>query len=95
MPAWSPDASKLAVQAGAKKEPAHIWVVDVATGSGRKLAAHAEPYQDEVPAWFSDGKRIAFQSDRTGRMEIWVMNADGSGQRQVTKSTSSPLPVQR
>ena len=85
MPAWSPDGSQLAVQAGEKGEPAHIWVVDVATGAGRKLAAHAEAYQDEVPAWFPDGKRIAFQSDRTGRMEIWVMNADGSQPRQVTK----------
>jgi TolB protein len=85
MPAWSPDGAQLAVQAGTKNEPAHIWIVDVATGQGRKLAAHAEPYQDEVPAWFPDGKRIAFQSDRTGRMEIWVMNADGSQPRQVTK----------
>ncbi len=85
MPAWSPDGAKLAVQAGAKNEPAHIWIVDVATGAGRKLAAHTDSYQDEVPAWFPDGKRIAFQSDRTGRMEIWVMNADGSEPRQLTK----------
>jgi Tol biopolymer transport system component len=85
MPAWSPDRAKLAVQAGAKNEPAHIWIVDVATGAGRKLAAHTEPYQDEVPAWFPDGKRLAFQSDRTGRMEIWVMNADGTQPRQITK----------
>jgi len=85
MPSWSADGSKLAVQAGARKEPAHVWIVDVASGAGRELAAHAEPYQDEVPAWFPDGKHIAFQSDRTGRMEIWVMDADGTGQRQVTK----------
>ena len=85
MPAWSPDGAQLAVQGGAKGEPAHIWVVDVATGAGRKLAAHAEAYQDEVPAWFPDGRRIAFQSDRTGRMEIWVMDADGAQPRQVTK----------
>ena len=85
MPAWSPDGARLAVQAGARGEPAHIWVVDVATGAGRKLAPHTEPYQDEVPAWFPDGQRIAFQSDRTGRMEIWVMNADGTEPRQVTK----------
>ena len=85
MPAWSPDGSKLAVQAGAKGSPTHIWIVDVAPGAGRKIAPHTEPYQDEVPAWFPDGKRIAFQSDRTGRMEIWAMNADGTGQRQVTQ----------
>ncbi len=86
MPSWSPDGRALAVQAGAKDRPAHIWTVDLATGAARKLAAHDQLYQDEVPAWFPDGKRIAFQSDRTGRMEIWVMNADGSGARRVTKS---------
>jgi len=36
-------------------------------------------------SWFPDEQRIAFQSDRSGRMEIWVMNADGSGATQVTK----------
>jgi len=85
MPAWSPDDRRLAVQAGAKDRPAHLWTVDLSTGSARKLAPHDQPYQDEVPAWFPDGKRIAFQSDRTGQMEIWVMNADGSQARQVTK----------
>jgi TolB protein len=85
MPAWSPDGVKLAVQSGAKGKPAHIWVLDVSTGAAQKLGAHDSPYQDEVPAWFSDGKRIAFQSDRTGKMEVWVMNADGSAQRQVTR----------
>ena len=66
------------------KNSAHIWVVDVATGRAHILAAHDQPYADETPSWFPDGKRIAFQSNRTGRMEIWVMNVDGSKQRQVT-----------
>lgn len=83
MPVWSPDGASLAVQAGAKGRPAHIWIVDASTGSARKLAAH-DGYDDEVPAWFPDGKRLAFQSNRTGAMEIWVMSSDGSAQRQVT-----------
>jgi Tol biopolymer transport system component len=58
--------------------------VDVATGKATKVAAHDRPYLDETPSWFPDGKRIAFQSDRTGVMQIWVMNADGSDVRQVT-----------
>ncbi len=85
LPAWSPDGRRLAVQvSNGRAHRAHIWIVDVGTAQARRLAAHAEPYLDEVPALFPDGKRIAFQSDRTGRMEIWVMNDDGSGQRQVT-----------
>ena len=85
MPSWSPDGRKLAVQAGAKDQPGHVWIVDISSGTGRKLAAHDQPYVDEVPVWFPDGKRIAFQSDRTGKMEVWVMNVDGSAPRQVTK----------
>jgi hypothetical protein len=91
MPSWSPDGLKLAVQAGAKDQPAHIWIVDISTSAARKLAAHDQPYLDEVPAWFPDGKRIAFQSDRTSKMEVWVMNADGSAPRQVTKAPADAI----
>jgi TolB protein len=35
------------------------------------------------------GGRIAFVSDRDGNAEIYVMNADGSGQ---TNLTNSPAP---
>jgi Tol biopolymer transport system component len=85
-PVWSPDGSQLAIQVNSrtKKNTAHIWIVNLATGEARKLAAHDEPYLDETPAWFPDGKRIAFQSNRSGKMEVWVMNVDGSDQRQVT-----------
>lgn len=84
-PKWSPDGRQLAIQVNNKAHTSHIWIVDVAAGAGRKLATHDQPYLDEAPSWFPDGKRIAFQSNRTGRMEIWVMNASGSSQRQITR----------
>jgi TolB protein len=36
------------------------------------------------PAWSPDGTKIAFTSTRTGIEQVWVMNADGSGQAQLT-----------
>ena len=90
-PAWSPDGTKLAIQSGRynrqmpSENTAHIWVVDVKSGATTRLNSHNAPYLDETPSWFPDGKRIAFQSDRSGRMEVWVMNADGTGAVQVTK----------
>ena len=87
-PAWSPDGQALAVQV-VKSTPAgsigHIWIVDADTGASHKIAAHEEVYLDETPSWFPDGGRLAFQSNRTGRMEVWVMNKDGSGARQITR----------
>jgi len=85
-PVWSPDGRQLAIQVNSRtyKDSAHIWLVDIATGAAQLLAVHEQAYLDETPSWFPDGKRIAFQSNRTGRMEVWVMNADGSGQRQIT-----------
>jgi Tol biopolymer transport system component len=39
---------------------------------------------DDGPEYAADGKRIWFNSVRTGLMQVWYMNADGSGQTQMT-----------
>ena len=39
---------------------------------------------DYSPNWSPDGSRIAFVSERDGNAEIYVMNADGTGQRRIT-----------
>ena len=38
------------------------------------------PGPDRMPVWSPDGSKIAFLSERDGNSEIYVMNADGSGQ---------------
>lgn len=43
-----------------------------------------DKFFDRYPRWSSDGKKIAFTSDRTGQYEIWTMNADGSNLRQLS-----------
>ena len=89
-PAWSPDGKRLAIQVGKYSRDrttntAHIWLIDVANSKATKLAPHDRAYLDETPSWMPDGKHIAFQSDRTGRMEVWIMSDDGTGARQITK----------
>jgi Tol biopolymer transport system component len=39
---------------------------------------------DWNPAWSPDGSQIAFQTDRDGNEEIYVMNADGTSQGNLT-----------
>ena len=45
------------------------------------------PESDASPAWSPDGRRIAFDSNRDGNSEIYVMDADGSN---VTSLTNHP-----
>lgn len=89
-PAWSPDGRRIAVQAGLydrndpTKNVSDIWVIDVVSGKAKKITSRERPWLDETPTWV-DSNRIAFQSSRTGRFEVWMMNADGTGLRQITR----------
>jgi len=39
--------------------------------------AQTASYTDDNPSVSSDGKKIAFMSDRDGDIEVYVMNVDG------------------
>ena len=43
---------------------------------------------DHSPQFSPDGKQVAFASDRTGNYEIWLADAEGKNQRQLTDSTA-------
>jgi hypothetical protein len=42
---------------------------------------------DNYPAWSPDGSKLAFTSDRSGTDNIWIINRDGSGLKQLTAFT--------
>jgi len=52
--------------------------------SSDQFKSHSISGNDLAPSWSPDGSRIAFQSDRDGNYEIYVMNADGSSQTRLS-----------
>ncbi len=78
-PAWSSDGSKIAYVAGTEvTQDQDIWVIDADGTDARQLTDNETA--DWGPTWSPDGTKIAFVSDRDGNADIWVRNADGSGE---------------
>lgn len=60
-----------------------IYVIPASGGEATAIASGMA--WDMQPRFSPDGSKIAFTSDRGGGDNIWIMNADGSDKRQVTK----------
>ena len=56
-----------------------VYTLDLSTSAVRRLTTDSA--NDGLPIWSPDGRHIAFVSDRSGSWALWVMRADGSGQR--------------
>jgi Tol biopolymer transport system component len=65
---------------------AEMSILDLA--SGRITKIHDSLPQPGTPTWSPDGRRIAFVSDRSNRVdhenEIWVVGVDGDGLERLT-----------
>jgi Tol biopolymer transport system component len=84
-PDYSPDASRIVFSGTAADTDVddNVYVVRAdGTGFGQLTTAGNNDYATFSP----DGRKIAFVSDRTGVEQVWVMNADGSKQTQVSHS---------
>ena len=69
----SPDGSLLAFSKVNKKN-VDLWVMSAEGGKAVQLTN--DPKYDDTPRWSPDGKKIAFTSSRTGRMDIYVLKPD-------------------
>ncbi|GAA4004237.1 amidohydrolase family protein [Sphingomonas humi] len=74
----SPDGSRIAFDM-----LGDIYVMPIGGGTPTRIAEGLS--YEQQPRWSPDGTRLAFVSDRGGGDNIWIMNADGSAKRQLTK----------
>ena len=51
------------------------------------------PADDEYPWWSPDGEYIAFQSNRHGATQIWVMRWDGSDISLLAQDSPTGYPT--
>jgi dipeptidyl aminopeptidase/acylaminoacyl peptidase len=83
-PQVSPDGKTVAFAVSqpdmANNRAAHtVWSVPLAGGTPQKLADMADR-----PRWAPDGKSLYYTGTTGGASQIWSMNPDGSGQKQIT-----------
>ena len=70
-----------------------VWHIDIykirSDGTSLRQLTDRRGYLNRMPDWSPDGTRIVFASDRQRRHEmgdIYVMKADGTQQKPLTKS---------
>ena len=82
-PSLSPDGNLIAWESAGQ-----VWVMASDGSNKRPLTSNGT---SGAPAFSPTGTKIAFQSDRGAGMDIWVMNAGGTGQTPLTNAPGADV----
>jgi TolB protein len=61
--------------------PKGTWLIQLTT----------DPAEDDEPAFSPDGKKVAFDSDRSGSSDIYTMNVKGTSLIRLTTDPATTL----
>ncbi|HMT13597.1 MAG TPA: Tol-Pal system beta propeller repeat protein TolB [Aestuariivirga sp.] len=82
-PRFSPDGQRVIMSLQSDDGlNANIFEMDLRSRNTRQLTNEAAI--NTAPSYAPDGGKITFESDRSGGQQIYVMNADGSGQNRIS-----------
>jgi dipeptidyl aminopeptidase/acylaminoacyl peptidase len=86
-PRMSPDGKLVAyaltdVNLAANKTSSSIWLAPTDRTGPRQLTNTTK--KDHHPRWSPDGKKILFESNRSGDNQLWVIDLSGGEARQLT-----------
>jgi len=83
-PRWSPKGNIIVYT---QRQGTHdLWAIDVSGANPRPLTAG--PGDNQGASWAPDGRHLAFQSNRSGRWQLYVMLLDGSSLTQIPLGVS-------
>ena len=66
----------------------NIWQLNLSEKKWKRIIASSA--QDASPQYSPQGDKICFRSDRSGEEALWVSDADGNNQQQITRDPLYP-----
>lgn len=74
---WSPNGRHLVYARETEDGQVALWKIELETGEQNQITFPPEGVRDLGACWSFDGERLVFERRSEGRIELWVVDADG------------------